>query len=440
MKTFLLSIGFACGLSLSLFAKDTIKIQIEPEQERYLRNSPQEVVVKIDLTAAPVKSKKRLPVNLAVVLDRSGSMSGAKIEKARQAAISVLDQLNEGDIFSLVVYDTHVQVLIPAQPIEDKEFLRSRISRIQPGGSTALYDGVATGAEQLQRYFSKNRINRMLLLSDGLANVGPSTPSEMSDLGRHLAQRGIAVSTIGLGDDYNEDLMAGLAEASDANYYYVKDVEELPSIFAKELGELLTVVTRDIQIEIICPEGVEPIDLIGRSERFQNRKTVVHLSPFASGQNRYLFLRCRVFESDQKAREIAKVKVDYTDEMEGGKTQSYAQSAKISLTKDAGEAANSVNRNVNTQKELVLNALAKDQAIHKADAGDSKAAQASFRSQILKLQQVAPSAPAEQKAEIASEIQKLKSYNEELNDGQMSSRARKSLQEESYKTRNSKSY
>ena len=111
----------------------------------------------------------------------------------------------------------------------------------------------------------------------------------MRRLGSHLAERGISVTTIGVGDDYNEDLMAGLAEASDANYYYVRDTEKLPEIFAKELGELLTVAARDVRIEIICPDGVKPLGFIGRAEKFENQRATVNLSQLTTGQDRYLF-------------------------------------------------------------------------------------------------------------------------------------------------------
>src|SRR5258708_39630130 len=99
-------------------------------------------------------------------------------------------------------------------------------------------------------------------IAEGLANVGPSSPRELRRLGQNLSEEGIAVTTIGLGDDYNEDLMAGLAEASDANYYYVKDTEKLPQIFAKEIGELLSVAAREVRIQITCPDGDRRIGLI----------------------------------------------------------------------------------------------------------------------------------------------------------------------------------
>ena len=143
-----------------------------------------------------------------------------------------------------------------------------------------------------------------MLLSDGLANVGPSSPQDLRQLGRSLSERGISVTTIGVGDDYNEDLMAGLAEASDANYYYVKDTEKLPQIFARELGELMTVAAREVRIEIICPNGVKPIGLIGRPEIFTGQKASVQLSQLAFAQNRYLFLRCLVTRPQPEIAEV----------------------------------------------------------------------------------------------------------------------------------------
>ena len=150
----------------------------------------------------------------------------------------------------------------------------------------------------------------------------------------------MSVTTIGVGDDYNEDLMAGLAEASDANYYYVKDTEKLPDIFAKELGALLTVAARDVRIEIICPDGVKPLGFIGRAEKFQDRKATVNLSQFTSGQDRYLFLRCLV-NGDQP--EVARVNVNYKDELGDGSERSASGVARIDFTDDQRLSDKSLN-------------------------------------------------------------------------------------------------
>ena len=234
MKKTLFAIGLAMGLAVHLSAGETLHLNLVPDRDVLLKGRPQEVVVKIDLNAIADRQRhRRTPLNLAVVLDKSGSMTGAKLEKAKQAATQLVDRLAPNDVFSLVIYSDEARVLVPAQKVEDKDALKEKIASIEAGGSTALYAGVKTGARQLQEYFSGKCINRVILHSDGLANVGPSSTSDLRRLGHELAESGISVTTIGVGDDYNEDLMAGLAEASDANYYYVQDTEKLPEIFAK---------------------------------------------------------------------------------------------------------------------------------------------------------------------------------------------------------------
>jgi len=318
-----------------------------------------DLLVRIEPTA-PEKLPDRPRLNLSLVLDRSGSMAGAKIEKARQAAMQLVDRLRPDDVFSLVTFSDEAQVVVPAQHVEDKDALKEKIEGVEAGGSTALYAGVKLGADQLDEFVSSKRINRVILLSDGLANVGPSTPRDLRRLGSRLAERGMSVTTLGVGDDYNEDLMAGLAEASDANYYYVQDTEKLPEIFAKELGELMTVAVRDVRIEIICPDGVTPIGFIGRAEKFESQRAVVKLSQFLPGQDRYLFLRCRV-QGEQP--EVAKVNVSYTDEFDGGSVQTTTGTVRIDLTDDQAASERSVNRAVYAEKELLLTAVAKDQAM-----------------------------------------------------------------------------
>ncbi len=442
MKKILLTLGLATACTANLFAGETLSLKLVPDREVVWNGAPQEVVVKIDLSAIANKPKlKRTPLNLAVVLDKSGSMTGAKLDKAKQAAMLLVNRLEPNDYFSMVIFSDRAQVLVPAQKVEDKAALKEKIESIEADGSTALYAGVKMGADQLQEYFSSRRINRVILLSDGMANVGPSSPRQLRRLGSDLAERGISVTTIGVGDDYNEDLMAGLAEASDANYYYVADTEKLPAIFAKELGELLTVAAREIKIEITCPDGVTPLGFIGRAEKFENQKASVNLSQLTLGQNRYLLLRCRV---NGEQPEIARVKVNYTDELNGGTAQAWDDTAKIRFTADRSDADKSVNGAVVAEKEIMLTAVAKDEAIAQADVGNYKVAAKILAGQAAALNAAYAAAPASVQYQIRAETNNLDDFSDRIGGfggggaGGFDSATRKSLQEQSFNTRNSK--
>jgi Ca-activated chloride channel family protein len=435
MKVILLTLSLAT-MAVNLFAGETLQLKLVPDHEMVLKGQPQEVVVKIDLSAIAGKQKvRRTPLNLAVVLDKSGSMEGAKLEKARQAAMLLVDRLTANDIFSLVVYSDGARVLVPAQKVGDKEALKEKIRSIQADGSTALYAGVKMGADQIQEYFSGKRINRVILLSDGLANVGPSSPRQLRHLGGNLAERGISVTTIGVGDDYNEDLMADLAEASDANYYYVKDTEKLPDIFAKELGGMLAVAARDVRIEIVCPNGVKPLGFIGRVEKFENQKATVTLSQFSGGQNRYLMLRCMVAGNES---EIARVNLNYKDEFSNGSNQSASGVARINFTEDKKLADKSIDGAVVAQKEIMLTAVAKDEAMAQADAGNYKQAAQILAAQGGALNRAYATAPATVQIQLRDELDNISSFTNQFENGQYGSGSRKLMQSQSYNMRNSK--
>ena len=432
--------GIVLAFGLSSAGAATLNLQLDPDRRLVPVGKDQEVVVKIDLESEPGRRPNRLPLNLAVVIDHSGSMAGAKIEKTKQAAMQLIDQLTPQDNLALVEFDDTVDVLFRSQHVLDREALKAQVQRIEPGGSTALYAGVETGGKELLKIESRtDRINRVILLSDGLANVGPSSTSDLKALGCSLSRQGISVSTIGVGDDYNEDLMAGLAEASDANYYYVKDAEKLPEIFAKELGGLQAVTARHVEVVITCTDGIEPLDLIGRPEKFVDRKTTVEFSSFSSGQNRYLFLRCRVKANDAVTQmDLASVKVTYRDEINGSQEASAEQTVRLGVARSEKEAANAVNQTVAAERELQLNALAKDQAMSDADAGYYRDAAESLRANAQKLEAVAASAPVLVKQNLEAQAQQQRARADEIDAGGMSKSLRKMIQSETYNRKNGK--
>lgn len=276
-------------------AAPTVGCRVELDRTVLPAGAEQTAVVKITLDAPPApKVADRPAVNLTLVLDRSGSMSGSKIEKAREAAIEAVRRLGSKDIFSLVVYDHEVETLVPAQSAHNIEWIESRIRAIQSRGNTALFGGVSQGAAEIRKNLQGPYVHRILLLSDGLANVGPSSPSDLARLGAALVKEGISVTTIGVGTDFNEDLMTQLAQTSDGNHYFVESGRDLPRIFAQELGDVLSVVANQVEIEVHCPNGVIPLRIIGRDGQIQGNRVQLQMNQLYGGQEKYALVEVKV--------------------------------------------------------------------------------------------------------------------------------------------------
>ncbi|MEM9282231.1 MAG: VWA domain-containing protein [Verrucomicrobiota bacterium] len=400
----------------------------------------QKVVVKIELEGERREAKNRIPLNLAIVLDRSGSMSGRKLEQAKQAAEMLIDQMDAKDVFSLILYESEVEVLAPAAPLGDRRSqLKRLIRKIETGGSTALYDGVRMGGKQLDEYLSRERINRVVLLSDGIANVGPSSNREIAKLGSRLAKGGVSVTTVGLGDDYNETLMTALAEASDANYYYVADVEQLPEVFQSELGELKTVVAREVVIEVTCPEGVRPLRFLGRPGSLNSQHETITFSTISSEQSRELYLECLI-DKDYvgDVSEIAEVEVIFSNVETTEREVAGAHAVMVSYTNDKLLAENAVDRAIAAEAVVFANAEETERSIALADEGNIEACRKNIEVQKAALSEAYALAPAAQQVLIKEEIAALEETEVDLQNDALSKEQRKKLSSGSWMTRNSK--
>jgi Ca-activated chloride channel family protein len=405
-------------------------------QHRVLPKDGGSTIVQVELKAPAPKDAPKVPINLAVVLDRSGSMAGVKLEKARQAAGVLLDQLGGSDRFSLVVYDDAAEVLIPPQTVEDAAALKKRIAEIRDGGGTALHAGVEKGAAQLRKYLAKEAVNRVILLSDGNANVGPSSPGDLARLGKELRAEGIHVSTVGLGDDYNEDLMTALAEASHANYYYVQDVEKLPRIFSEELGTAQSVVARNVTVTITFPAGVKPRAVLGEDElRFEGQSVRIPLSDIHAAQMRRFLVSCDTPAGSEDESVLAEVALTYDDAASG---RSLRQSAAVSVQRSAeiAKVEASLAPDVLANRAITENRIAKEKAVQLADSGKPTEAAA-----VLQRQAAANRAlpAAAQSPLLQAENDVLKNKAEELErTGNFSKTSRKEVQYQNYQDKKQK--
>lgn len=416
-------------------APDRVTCRIEFDRAVLTAETVQRAVMKISLQAAEAPSaNERPPINLTVVLDHSGSMSGDKLARAKDAAIEALRRLRPRDLFALVIYDHEVETIVPAQSAANAEWIEGRIRSIQSRGNTALFAGVSQAAAEVRKNIENRRyVPRILLLSDGLANVGPSTPEDLGRLGAALMKEGIAVSTVGVGTDYNEDLMTRLSQQSDGNAYFAASSDDLLRIFKAELGSVFSVVARQIVLEITCADGVRPLRVIGREGRIHGNRIEFTLNQLYGGQEKFALIEVEIpaARADEE-RTVASATCRYDDAL----TQhSENASGRAILRFSRDEQAVTVSINPSVQRDIGINeaAVAADRAIELNDQGKNTIAAAFLKDESARLRATS----AKYKLpELEGQAAELDAKAEVLSSRTLESKERKKMRTDSYQYRN----
>jgi Ca-activated chloride channel family protein len=372
----LAALGLCSALLVTARAKspssstDAVGLKIEVDRAVLPSDSRETAIVKVSLRGCqPLKTTRRAPVNLALVIDKSGSMSGDRIERAREAALEAVRRLGPDDLVSLVAFDNGVRTLIPARRVGDGAAVSEAIETITANGGTNLYGGVVAGAEALRRHIEDGYTHRVILLSDGQANVGPQTPEALGSLGAQLVREGISVSTIGLGLDFNEDLMTRLARRSDGNTYFVENSRDLGRIFGEELGDVLSIVARRVVIEVTFPEGVRPVRLVGREGRIENRRAFIELNQLYGSQEKFALVEVEIDAAKPRTtREVARAEVRYENAVDARPATRTAR-AEVSFSEARVEVVSSANHQVQADYAANRIAEAKDEVVALVDAG-----------------------------------------------------------------------
>lgn len=334
-----------CLVPVSRADSDQVSLKVAPVRSVLLAGDKQMTWIRVGLEGFKLEAaKKRAPVNLAIVMDKSGSMQGDKIKQARSAAIDALRLLNPDDIVSIVTYDSTVRVLVPATKVSDREQIETAIQGIQADGNTALFAGVSKGAAEVRKFLDKERVNRVILLSDGLANVGPSSPGELAALGESLLKENISVSTLGLGLGYNEDLMTQLAGKSGGNHHFIEQASELAGIFRSEFDDVLSVIAQEIDLRITIPEGIRPVRVLGNAADINGQQIVTRMAQIYSEQNKHVVVEIEIPANEKGVkRDVATVDVSYTN-MRTSRTDKVSGTTSITFSDSAEEVEASLNR------------------------------------------------------------------------------------------------
>lgn len=364
------SFVLAALAAASAAADPAVSVVVAPERKVLASDKPETAVVKVGLTGAALPAGERPAVNLALVLDRSGSMQGDRIVRAREAAIAAVQRLDERDYVSVVVFDDRIDVLAGAQTASEanKAAIVEKLRTVEARGATAIFGGVSAGASEIRKNLARKLVNRIVLLSDGAANVGPSSPEELGLLGASLVKEGVSVSTLGVGLGYNENLMAALATRSDGNTYFIENGDDIPRIFDAELGDAFQVAARDVKLSVRFRDAF-PVELIGRDGRIEDGVVTVDFNQIYSRQEKYVLVRTEFpVGKDGETREFAAAEVSWV--LPGSDAAgSAAATGSVAFSADAAKVKASADAKVLVQSVKTQNALRTSRALELNKAG-----------------------------------------------------------------------
>jgi Ca-activated chloride channel family protein len=259
----------------------------------YSRTFPRSLTLKIDLAAAALpRSGQRAPLNLALVIDRSGSMAhDNKFDYAMQAAQLVVENLSCRDIVSVIAFNQESVVLSPAGPAVNPEFLNHRLDEITPQGWTNLSAGLVEAFAQINQRATATQMKRVIVLTDGQANQGITDPHELRKLVASARRRGIGVSTMGCGDDVDEAVLIALADAGRGRYTDIRESDDIPEAMAAELHGLLGVVAQNVRVEVTALDALDITAVHGRRLARPTDSFVFDLGDVREGERTVLLAR-----------------------------------------------------------------------------------------------------------------------------------------------------
>ncbi len=426
----------ACVFGVSSSARAAVVLEVGADTPVVQVQKDRKVIVRALVRPDKPVARTRAPLAVALVLDRSGSMGwDGKIENAKLGALEALKALDERDIATVVVYDTEASLLVRPTSAGERNTFSRAIARIRPGGSTALYDGVQTGAQQLRTFIREGYVPRIVLLSDGLANVGPSSTRELANLGRTLAGQEVTITTIGLGPDYNEDLMTALASESGGNAYFAKNPDSLPDIFARDMEDAVTLTARKVRVTLTCGDRVRPIRVLGRTGTNAEDSLETSIDNLY-GAEKYALFELEIPALDRESPlEAGTVRLEYVD-AETGSTVSQEAPLTLTFTKDADEVEKNRQPEIVAQAALARNAEIREEVVRLADEGRADEASRLLKERTGDLKKVAPVAGSAA-PKLEAEARSFESLADSLkNSGGMSNTERKSTLNDAYIQKN----
>jgi Ca-activated chloride channel homolog len=381
---------------------------------------------------ADLPDSPRRNLNLALVIDRSGSMAGAPLHHALKAAESVVDRLEEDDILSVVVYDDYVETVVAPQSVTDKSKLKNAIHSVRAGGITNLSGGWLKGCEYVKAQLNSQKINRVLLLTDGHANMGIQDPNVLTATSANKAEEGVATTTLGFGGYFNEDLLIGMARAAKGNFYFIQNIDEASEVFDIELDSMRAVVGQNLVATIELAQGVKLLDTLSLAKVSQNAagQVVITLGELYEGEDKLLGLSLEVPSS--QVGNLPVMKLSYSaDVVQNDLIQFVSGSADVVAQIGTIEAAAlASSSHITLELTRLTIAKAKENALDLAEQGNHLEAETTLRSLIKELKDRG----LNENFEIAEEIDQLEYFASRISQKALGNSGRKELKDQTFQS------
>lgn len=373
----------------------------------------------------------RRPLNLSLVIDRSGSMAGQSLRQAVRAAEALVERMGAQDVLSVVVYDDKVDTLLAPQNVTNKDAIRALLRRISAGGTTNLSGGWLAGCEHAQSRHTGETISRVLLLTDGQANVGVTDPKVLIKTARQKSDDGVVTTTLGFGSHFNEDLLIGMAQAAGGNFYFIQSPDDAADVFRIEVESLASVVGQNLTATVTAQPGARLGGLLSsyRSET-RDGALVVSLGDLYDGEDKRLAFEVALdAQAAPGALDLVRVSYAYQAVVDDAIRQIAGD---VALAVPFGTAAEAMGAapatDVVEQISRIRIAKAKDLAVQMADGGDQAGAAQTLRRAVADL----TAKGLGEKFEIAEEMAQLEHFAERLERRQFDRDSRKEMRDQSF--------
>ncbi|HKQ52189.1 MAG TPA: VWA domain-containing protein [Pyrinomonadaceae bacterium] len=406
-------------------SKEVPEIEFLTERPKLVAGREQTVDVLIRVTPPAVDAGigRRPRLNLSLVLDRSGSMGGEKMVRAREATAYCIDQLLPSDRLSVVLFDNQIEVLIPSRLAENKALLKGLLTEVYARGSTALHEAWVRGGMQVSEHLTDGAVNRVVLITDGLANEGLTNVDQIVSQVRGLSERSVSTSTIGIGDDFNEDLLIPMASAGGGNSWHVKTADDMQRIFAVELEGLIAQVAHTVTLGLVPADGVRLSDVLNDFEVGETGR--YKLPNLQAGSPVDVVARLRVPAREEGTRlRLLDLRLGYTpQEMKAAEV--VKQAFEVEFASEQTVERSPVNHEVTKAVQLLMNARARAEAVRLMDTGDFAGTQRLLGQAAAASRAVFAAMPSSPEAQ--EEMNRFAEYDDSLSDRSSDKMSRKRL-------------